>query len=304
MANEIVYALNDSFAQWAGGEAEDHIDLGSGNVDGEYDSAYRFANIQIGQGATISYAHIKVYCQTQSGSGTMRTKTYGIKETNTASFSSNPFGRTKTTVDSDADFGVPGVGNYVDIDVGQQLTEIVGQAGWVSGNAAGFFSMRDGSDANTWVFDWISASFLVVRVSAEPNFNPTPKSISAPTFPSATSHGIKISKSGYDVLDSTDSQLLFTTRKKIVKVIAEGETTTTGGVEKLLAHGLGYTPCVLGFIESGGYRVKLNRDIDGASDPIGTGLQGYIGANDTNISIITSANATVYYYVFIEEQSV
>jgi len=309
MANEDSHYPSDlgtQYSAFGGGETFNYSKLGKSPDAGVCHAAFRFTGITVPQGVTVNYAQLSFYVD-EKGTGTGSNLKYicnGIDEDNTSAFGSNPWGRDRTTATVTDQSSLPNVGGTLNINVASMVNEIVGRSGWSSGNAMGFLLFDNTSSDDHWIRDSYGYSILAIRVSSEPNFLPTPKSISAPTFPTATNYGIKISKTGVDVMDATDSELLFTTRKKIVKVIAEGETTTTAGVEKLLAHGLGYTPCVMGFIEAGTYRVKLNRDINGSTDPIGSGLQGYIGADDTNISIITSSNATVYYYVFIEEQSV
>ncbi len=306
MANEIGYYVNDMFYQYYGTLTGEEIGAAAiGQLDGEpglyFDGALRFTNVPIPQGTSVNYALLRVYASEQGSSGSMKIKTYGIKETNTSAFTSNPFGRVRTTAVSTTTNSRPGLGGYINIDVTSQVTEIVGQGGWSSGNAMGFMMFDNGSDLNAYMADTDFNSNLIIRLSAEPNFFPTPGSISAPTFPAISSHGLKISKPGIDVKTATEDQLLLTTRKKELKIIKEGSTDCTFNVYKNVPHGMTYAPAHLAYVESGGYRFKLNRDLGNmTTDIISGGAQGYVSADPTNLKIIITASKNVYYYIFID----
>ena len=307
MANELYHYPSHFYTQYSGyggGDTTSFLILGKHPDFGECSGALRFLNVTLPKNGSVNYAELKLYAGLKGtgSSNLLKFVCYGIDEDNTGDFSANPFDRARTSVSVSIQTSLPGVGNYVNISIGNIINEIIGRSGWSSGNAIGFLLQNDGSGDNHWIID-ISSSILAYRLNAEPNFTPTPKNISAPTFPTATSQGIKISKPGYNVLEATDEELLFTTRKKTIKVIAEKEIDCTAFGVYEIAHGLGYTPFVMGFAEGGGYRFKLNRDFDGASDPVGEGVQGYIWADDTNVYIQINKSNKVYYYVFIEEQS-
>jgi len=85
-----------------------------------------------------------------------------------------------------------------------------------------------------------------------------------------------------------------------MKIIAEGSSDVTGGVVTQIAHGLTYTPFVMGFAEGSSARLYLPRWLGGASGGTAGNLQGYIYADDTYIYISVNTNANVYYYVFID----
>jgi hypothetical protein len=303
MANEYVFNAIDYAYEYSGGATGQGLSSAGGDtpVLGTSEGAFRFENLQIPKNTVVYSAQFSFYVDARGvgTGGQMKLAAYGIDEDNTADFSSSPFGRSDTSAFTTENGSMPSIGSFANFNVASIVNEIFARSGWSSGNHLGLFIKNNGSDSGYWIAD-TAHSRLVIKLAADPDFTPTPKSISAPTFPSSTHFGIKISKPGVDVKTATEAQTLFTTRKSIVKVIAEGETTTVGGVEKLFTHGLGYTPSVIGFVEVGGKRVKLNRDIGGSADPIGSGLTGYIGADDTHVSIITSADANVYYYVFID----
>lgn len=305
MANEVGYFVQDEFYAWHGTSTGEQAGFAAiGQLEGSpglyLDGAFRFTNVTVAQGVSVNYAQLRVYASEQ-GSNTMHLKTYGIKETNTSAFSSNPFGRTKTTAVSTTNNGMPGVGAFIGIDVTSQVSEILAQGGWSSGNAMGFLVFDNSSDTDAYIGDSVLGSQLIIRVSAEPNFFPTPGSIAAPTFPASSSHGLKISKIGVDVKTATEDQLLLTTRKKELKIVKEGSTDCTFNVYKNVPHGLSYAPAHLAYVESGGYRFKLNRDLGNmTTDIISGGAQGYVSADPTNLKIIITASKNVYYYIFID----
>lgn len=70
-------------------------------------------------------------------------------------------------------------------------------------------------------------------------------------------YGIKVSKSGYDVLTAADSNLILNSAFNILKIVATGTLLvtlpgSTGFISTQVAHGLGYTPLIVGFIPAGG----------------------------------------------------
>lgn len=269
--------------------------------------ALRFLDVNIAQGTTVNAAQIRFHVDAseRSGSGQINSIIWGIDEDNTSDFSSNPFGRTKTTAQTTVNVN-PSGGDWVPIDVTSIVNEILARPGWSSGNSIGFIWEDNGTTSsngsNEIVDDSLEdeQSYLWIRPSAEPDTTPTPGSINAPDFPSTKSWGLKMSEPGVDVKTATEDQLYFTTAKRTLKVKEEAEVSCTGGVLKNVAHNLSYTPAVLGWVEGGGYRFKLNRDFDGATDPVGGGVQGYIGADSTNLKITLASNGDVYYYILID----
>jgi len=192
MANEYVYeqaASTDSFIQDDFGELTGNFAVGNEaapatNIDG----AVRFPSVTIAQGVTVYSAQLKMYAA-YSGGGTIRYQCYGIKETNTAAFTSNPFGRTRTTANNTGSSSPPSVGSYLNIDVTNQVNEILAQGGWSSGNAMGFHVLNNASDNPAYVDDDTLSSLLVIKLSVDPDFFPDPGSIAAPTFPATTHIG-------------------------------------------------------------------------------------------------------------------
>lgn len=274
--------------------------------------ALRFQNVQIDKNATGIEAGLALYIQEKLGSGEVYVKVWGIDEDNTSSFSGSPLGRTKTTAYNTHHSEGNGNGDYFTIGVGSIIEEIVSRSGWVKGNSIGFIIEDNGSSTseNTYIYDqWSSSidSYLSYRIGSEPNFNPTDKSVSAPTFPSADNVGLKISYPGYSVFDATPEQLYYTTRKRTHKISQEGVITTTAGVTYSIAHGLGYIPFCTAYAKETGStkRYKIPRYL-----PIAL-FQGQFGSLDTtngtveitstHLKITTTSACSVYYRIFVDQ---
>lgn len=297
MANRYYYNQNND-----NDNAAYELDGGySGNglaIIGKYEAAgqksakgaFRFINVTIPQGSTVSAATLKVAVSNREASGTLRSKTNGIKETNTGAFSSSPFGRTQTTAQTTRDSGVPSLGTTYDIDVTSIVNEIVGQGGWSSGNAMGFFVDNNGSDDHTYVGDGNLDTLLEVQLSALPDFTPTPSTIAAPTFPNLSSYGIKVSMPGVNVQDAAEDELYFTTRKKQLRVALEEEILNVF----TKAHSLGYAPCVLAYFNDTGKKYLMNRQIG----PVEVG--NYVASNASNVIFSNNTGVSIYYYMFID----
>lgn len=298
MANETTVETTESGNEYyetsLAGDSSGAFAFGNNAILGTIKGAVRIDAVSIPQGSSVNYARLYVPATSQgtgTGSDSLKTRIYGIDEDNTSSFGSNPFGRSKTTATNTQDNSLPGVGNYISWDVSSIVQEIVGRGGWSSGNAMGFFIEDNTSTVDFWMSNADGSSLLLYRLDAEPDFTPTPSTISAPTFPTAGDYGIKVSQPGVEVLTATDGQSFFTTRKQTVKVASEGDVSTSTGIYNV-AHSLGYVPAVMGFMKNGGNRYKLNK--------YGGTPSGYIGADGTSVVIFSAAGTSVYYYEFID----
>lgn len=268
-----------------------------------YKGALRFTGVNISQGASINFAKLYYKYSSVGSSGNWKFKCYGIDEDNTNDFSGDPFGRSKTSAYHQVDEGAPTSGGTKDIDVKDIVKEIIDRGGWSSGNALGFILENDGSANDVYAYA-SNESFLIYRLVAEPNFYPTPVTVSAPTFPSTDSYGIKISKPGVEVLTATRSQLLFTTREDVMKIQSEAQVATTAGVEKLIIHGLAYKPECLVYLRKNGYSFELPRIFSVTeTDPTGGNTNGWYYVDSTYLRIQTTVDADVYYYILLDEQA-
>lgn len=312
MANEVKYQTSSStdfyFSKDGVTDGTGYILIGWDGVDSVTRSgALRFPSIPIGQGVSVNDAQLRIYVGNRTGTNPILAKFYGIKETNTSAFGAGVNGRTRTTATNTNSYTPTGSGGWFQTSVTSIVNEILAQGGWSSGNAMGFYVDDNGtSTAHDCILSDTQGSaddsLLFIRVSAEPNFTPTPVTVSAPTFPAHDRFGIKISKPGVNVLTATDDELYFTTWKDVFKVNAENTASCTANTVKTIAHGLGYVPQVLAYCRAGGYSVKLPR-FPLSTDPITGGARGYAYADATNIYFLIDQTADVYYYVFTDEQA-
>jgi hypothetical protein len=303
MANEKpVRFVNDAWVETVGFNQCCLCAVGK-NSGGDYrDGALRFLNVDIGNNESINYAAlIYVYSSTGSTSGTWSFRVNGIDQDNTSDLDGNAFSRPQTSAQLNVSEGPPTSGGTKEMNVTSIVQEIVNRGGWSRNNALGLV-LRDVSSSNdVYAFADLTDTYLVYRINAQPNFLPTPKTVSAPTFPAADDYGIKISSPGQSVLTADESELLFTTRKDVLKIDAEMPITTESGVPYQIAHGLSYQPQAIGFVRKNGYSFQLPRFLGGATDPVGGGVQGFISSDDTFVTISTTQDATVYVYIFLDE---
>lgn len=319
MANEtalFIQSGDDMFYRFdgAGGlEGVNRFNVGySYNTSRTLRGALRFTNLQISQGQTGINADILMYAQEKIGDKDISVLVRGIDEDNTSNFSGGaPFGRTMTTA-SNTHTGNVSTGSYLSIGVGSIIEEIVGRGGWSSGNAIGFILEDNGTSTSSsggYLYDNYNDSpnsFLSYRIGSEPNFKPTPVTVTAPTFPPVNSYGVKISYPGYSVIDADDAHTYFTTRKISPKTILSGKINTTAGAVYSIPHGLSYKPFARAYFKStsSAKRFKIPRFLPGIQqDPDSDTTTGQIEVDGTNIKITTSDACEVYYYVYIDQLS-
>jgi len=316
MANEIVLFpsdSNDMFYEFEGGgglSGTGRFNVGySYNTSRKLKGALRFRSVQIPQGSGINSAGISMYAQEKVGNKEIYVKIWGIDEDNTGDFGSYPLSRTKTDANNTHNSN-PSTGQYFGIGCGSSLQEIVGRGGWSQGNSLGFIIEDNGTstaDSGGYIYDHFNDapnSYLEYRINAEPNFKPTPKEVAAPTFPSTNSYGMKISYPGYDVDEATDAQTYFTTRKRCMKVVAQGKIDTTGGVVYNIAHGQSVKPFARAWFKSisSGKRYQIPRYLPGEyQDPDADTTNAQIEIDATNVKIRTDDSTEVYYYIYIDE---
>lgn len=291
----------DSFGYFHGFCAVGKDVFGAG---GASKGALRFTSIDIDRFESIDMALLVYVYGSVGGSGQWRFKCWGIDEDNTSDFGSNPFGRSKTSAEQTFNEGQPTSGGAKTINVKDMVQEIVNRSGWNRFNSIGFILEDNGSDSNVWATADGFDTYLVYRIQGEPDFTPTPKTVAAPTFPAVDSYGLKVSFPGVDVRGATaDNELLFTTRKDVLKMIDENEVACEGGVETLIPHGLSYTPNAVCFVRKNGLSLPLPRFFVGTSDPVADGVQGWYDVDDTYLRIFTYLDADAYYYIFLDEQA-
>lgn len=311
MANELIYQSSSSYDFCTEGTSYltsfctfgwDHL-IGHTRKGG-----LRFVNVNIAQGTSVYQAilYIRIDDVEVDNDANIKFKIYGIDEDNTANFGSNPFGRTKTSAYISKEWGSPTDQSWGGCDVTSIVNEILGRGGWSSGNAMGFLIEDNGTahDQNRLVVDQYGSgldSYLMIK-QTNVDFTPTPKTVVAPIFPATSNYGIKISKRGVNVSDASEDELLYTSRKKIFKVIDEAQITTTAATHNIL-HILPYAPACLVYANFNNKKFKLNRMFDPNYDDPVTGVNGgigYFGSDSTKLSITAGSGTDVYYYIFID----
>lgn len=289
--------------------------LGIGNnyngSDRSYKCAVRFQNITVT--GSIDYAGLYYWTQYDGRDesprdGEWKFVIYGIDEDNTSSFGSAPFGRSKTTAYNNSDNSdEPETGTWKEITVTSAVNEVLTRGGFSSGNAVGLIIEDNGSGKNKYALDQTDKlPVLVIRKTAVSDLTPTPKTVSAPTFRATDSYGLKISYPGYSVLEATEDQTYYTSRKDHFKIVAEGKITTTGGVVYTIAHGQSYKPFARAYFKSisSSKRYKMPRFLPGGQvDPDSDTTDGQIEVDGTNVRILTTDSAEVYYYIYVDELS-
>jgi len=261
--------------------------------------AIRFPSVTLSP-KTVSNALLVLHIVTAqpSSNANVKFKIWGIKQTNTANFSSSPFGRPRTVETVSVEFGDPHSDTMAELSIFRIIDEIVNQSGWNSGNAIGLVWENNGTatDQDRWVYGNDDLSYLMIRPETVPDFTPTPTTVAAPSLPAAENWGIKISKPGSSVLDCPEEDLYFTTRKKLIKIYAEDIYTSTGAGNTTIAHNLGYVPMVTVFgLEVGGNWNRL---------PVPTyftdRLTYYV--DDTNLYLHSAASGEKFYYrIFVDK---
>ncbi|MBA7491643.1 hypothetical protein ES702_02191 [subsurface metagenome] len=145
--------------EWAIGASEDDCRKYNGNFSYTSSSifvgrlpgfigkgAWRWRNVNIPKGAQIISAYLKVYGHPTDITRTLYSAIYGIDEDNTSSFTTDPFGRVKTTAKVDWDDVWT---HFTDSwesspDISAVIQEIINRPGWASGNTLGLFWEYDG----------------------------------------------------------------------------------------------------------------------------------------------------------------
>lgn len=309
MANEVQFTVPDQVGNYYheedGGTESGNIYFRIGQYLGtEAKGFLRVPNVTISQGTSVNYAGLYIYIQEKGSSDNdWKFKVFGVDVDNQGFPGGNPLGEPHTSASTTVNTSVPGVGDYKEVNVTSIVNEIFARGGWSSGNGMGFIMENDGSSSDTWAKDSSGSgtnSFLIIRRNSEPDFFPNGVTETAPGFPVAKDYGIKIARPGFSVLTATEDELFYTSRKKQYKVIAEGQVTTVGGVNKLIPHGLGYIPLAVAFVQGDNGRFKLPRLYGGSLAPADD-IQGTIAVNATNVIINTSVSKDVYYFIFIDE---
>lgn len=317
MANELVFhpaSPYDYFASGSGGYGESvgFAIVGKHNAGYEYilDGALRFPYIPIPQGYSVDSAQLNIYAEyVGNGSGgNLRIKMYGDDQDNSPTFYGNPNpigGRPRTSAYATSTDIKPSVGGYRGIDAREIVNEIIGRPGWTSGNAMSFILLDNGSDIGHFIDDESTyKSRLIIRLAAEPNFYPTPKSVGAPTFPPPYNYGVRFVAPGYNALTSPDTPeiTLFSTKRRCEFIKSENVITTQAGVDYYIAHGIQGKPRgEIYFKKTGGsYRFRGPRTFSAIQQGPDI-VDGNVRVTNTYIIINTNEDCDVYYRIFLDK---
>jgi len=242
-------------------------------------SAFRFTNVSIPQGATISLATLTLTASS-TDTDTIGAIVFCIDEDNTADFSSDPTTRTTTTTSHDLSVSGISADEEKVITVTEAVQEVIDRVGWSSGNALGFMTSDDttsndniigfyGYSGSTTKCAYLSITY--VGVSASASLSPS-ASASASASKSASSSGsasaspsqsfiepffgMKIAKPDINVLNTQEPfNLIFSsdygTLKYYTKETATVEFDAGAGSiagTTTITHDLGYYPYVEVFV--------------------------------------------------------
>jgi hypothetical protein len=274
--------------------------------------AIRFTNVTVNQGVSVNNAELRIYASTRSGSGHLKLKVEGIKETNTADFGTapSPGGRIHTTANNTNDFTQTGSGFYT-INVTSIVNEILAQGGWVSGNHMGFWVFDNGSDTGTdnLIIDANTGTpnaVLSILVSANPSFTPTPGSVSAPKIPAKQNYGMRMSRKGFSADESTLKHINFDSGLQILKAKKDGQLGWPAASSlQSISHQLKYPAAFLTYFKYNNKVFISPRSVEYASDPVGGSIEVYSYATPEDLYMALNPNSSKpdawYYYAFIDE---
>lgn len=252
------------------------VDLGGHGGIADQVGQLRWTNVTIPKDSTINAATITFTTPGfGDGNNNIFMKIRGIAEDNTANFSSDGKGRTRTSAGVDWDLNaIEANTEYTTPDISSVIQEIISRAGWVSGNALGVLIDDDGSadnDTHSFIaYEWdttkaalLSITYtapsgvvvqknLVYRVKTVPSISKLcryvvvdPETEPVPFF------GIKIAKAGHNVLNTQNpNNLKFSSQFNTLKYFMNGHkalhvsqlVSTQYTQVSFVEHNLGYLP--------------------------------------------------------------
>lgn len=281
----LVSASNED-GYWAGGWSSNSSTVGIGKnfLGGTVYSGWRFNNITIPQGVTVTSAYLRITAD-ETKSDNILFKIYGIDEDDTANMSSDPVGRAKTSASVNWQINGQVAGTeYTSPDIASVIQEIINRGGWVSGNDLGLITDDNGTandkigrfesyDGSSTLCAELEINYIAGSPSVSPSVSPS-ISPSASVSPSAslspsssvsaslsrspspsppdTAFVVDIAKSGIDVLHTNSPEdLKFSSRYGTLKYFTKSQQIMTidGNAgdfagRKIFTHNLGYFPFV------------------------------------------------------------
>jgi len=107
------------------------------------------------------------------------------------------------------------------------------------------------------------------------------------------SHGIRVSKDGYDATTASISGLAMHEAVNLLKVKTSAKVTIAHGNSETIAHGLDYTPIVWVFLKDGDNLVPVYFDT--------ADTNAYVDGTNLVIANAEGATRDFYYYIFYDK---
>lgn len=272
---------NDGYLAGSWDYATGSMGIGKAFLGNAVISAVRFTNVTIPQGATITGVSLIIIGDSDD-SDDVNVNVYGIDEDNTADFSSDPTGRTKTTAYMEGlinGIDANGEAAFVNGNMINVVQEIVDRGSWSSGNAMGFIFDGTPSDNDNIIYfktydgDDTKAATLEITYSTGGSASLSPSastsasssasasksasaSASASPSPIEPFNGLKIAKPNINVLNTQEPfDLIFSSDYGTLKYYTkETASFTINAADDDIAgtatitHDLGYYPYVEVFV--------------------------------------------------------
>lgn len=265
---------------WAGSWSYNGSTVGIGKnfLGGTVYGAFRFNNVTVPQGTTITSAYLRITSDETKSDNILFTLK-GIDEDDTADFTSDPDSRAKTTAGVNWQINGQTAGTeYTSPDIKTIIQEIIDRGGWASGNDLGIITQDNGTandkigrfkayDTSTTLCAELEINYSGASPSASqspsasaslsPSASQSPSSSQSPSAsispspspPPEEYFGLKVSKPGIDVLSATSpNDFYLHSMFPLLKVHSFGTFTfaiSTGTTT--INHNLGYKPFVLVF---------------------------------------------------------
>lgn len=333
-SSRVLASADDGY--WAGGWSynSSSVGIGKNGLGQDVYSAFRFNSVNVPQGTTITSATLTITDE-QNSSSSISTRFYGLDEDDTANFTSDPTGRSKTTAYTNYSQSNQTTNTTHDISVTSIVQEIVNRAGWSSGNDLGFITVDQGSSNDnilryfsydgsttkcallsiTWSGASPSASISLSPSSSQsPSSSVSPSSSfsASPSPPPDQYIGIKVSKPGIDVKTSeSPNDFYLNSMFPLLKVHAFGTFSFSVGAESTtIYHNLGYKPFVFVFSKLVDRLNSVTTEyyqhdwfIEGASEEWVGRTKIYDDRIIIEVRQTTSTSGTVngFYYIFKDE---
>lgn len=260
-------------AEWFNNSSSNNV----GYFGADVYAAWRWDNVNVPDGSTITSAYLKLTAYDTDSDSIVR-KIYGFDEDDTATLTSAPGGRTKTTASTDWDIsGQTANAVQTSPDISGIISEIMSRPGWNSGNAIGLITVDDGGTnfnaLQHYAYDGDSSKAALLEINYNPPETLVTKSVTYRVRAEATPItkfgryvitdpedtavpfvGLKIAKSGHNVFNtSKPDNLKFSSDYLTLKYFVDGNgsiAVAAGGFEfytisGYIEHNLGYYPVAM-----------------------------------------------------------